>query len=141
MINFISGNNKFLDEQIANKLRMFNKEKKEWFKKQGNKSKQQSFYVFDGDFLIGGAVGFVRYNWYFLDFLFVMEKYRKQKFGTKLLHQIEDFAKKEKLTGVRMETWDFQALGFYKANGYEIFGEIKNCPPGTIEYHLKKDLK
>jgi hypothetical protein len=37
-----------------------------------------------------------------------------------------------------VETWDFQALDFYKINGYEVFGKIEDCPPGTIEYHLKK---
>lgn len=42
-------------------------------------------------------------------------------------------------TGIRMETWDFQARGFYEKNGYNVFGEIKDCPPGTICYFLKKE--
>ena len=25
-------------------------------------------------------------------------------------------------------------------NGYNVFGEIKDCPPGTIDYLLKKEL-
>lgn len=32
----------------------------------------------------------------------------------------EKFAIKEKLTGVRMETWNFQAKGFYEKNGYKV---------------------
>ena len=90
--------------------------------------------------MIAGAVGYINYNWYYLDLLFVEESYRKQKIGSQLLRLIEDYAKKERLTGVRMETWDFQALDFYISNGYEIFGKIEDCPPGTIEYHLKKVL-
>lgn len=39
-----------------------------------------------------------------------------------------------------METWDFQAKGFYEKNGYTVFAEIKDCPPGTICYFLKKEF-
>lgn len=140
MIRIESSNNKELKKQIEDWLRAFNKSQKEWFRDRAYKIKNQNFFAFDEDKLIGGAVGCVKYNWYYLDLLFVKEAYRKQKVGSKLLKQIEDFAKSENSTGVRMETWDFQALGFYKANGYEVFGEIEDCPPGTIEYHLKKVL-
>ena len=60
--------------------------------------------------------------------------------GTNLIKKIEEFAIKEHLIGVRMETWDFQARGFYEKNGYIVFAEIKNCPPGTIDYYLKKEF-
>lgn len=90
--------------------------------------------------MIGAGLGVIQYNWFYLDILYINEDYRKQHLGTKLMKHIEDFARKEKLTGIRVETWDFQALGFYKSNGYEVFGEIQDCPPGTIEYHLKKVL-
>ena len=64
-----------------------------------------------------------------------------QDIWTNLLMQIEEFAKKENLTGVRMETWDFQARGFYEKNGYTVFAEIKDCPPKTTCYFLKKNTK
>ena len=37
-----------------------------------------------------------------------------------------------------MGTWDFQAKEFYEKLGYEVFGKIKDCPPDTIHYDLKK---
>lgn len=95
---------------------------------------------FDDNKLVGGAIGVIKYNWYFLDLLYVDENYRGQDIGTNLIKQIESFAKKENLTGVRMETWNFQARGFYEKMGYTVYGEIKNCPPGTIEYFLKKEF-
>ena len=56
-----------------------------------------------------------------------------------LIHYIENFAlEKNLLVGVRMGTWDFQAKEFYEKLGYEVFGEIKDCPPDTIHYDLKK---
>ena len=76
-----------------------------------------------------------------MDLLYIDEEYRNRNIGTNLIKEIEKFALKEHLTGVRMETWNFQAKGFYEKNGYSVFGEIKNCPPGTIDYHLKKEFK
>lgn len=67
----------------------------------------------------------VKYKWYFLDLLYIDEKYRGQDIRTKLLEQIEEFARKENLIGIRMETWNFQARGFYEKNSYSVFGEIK----------------
>lgn len=58
--------------------------------------------------------------------------------GTSLIKKIEEFAQKNDLTGIRMETWDFQAKGFYEKMGYKIWGEMKDCPPGTICYFLEK---
>ncbi len=140
MITFKCETNKELEKEIKNRLREFNNSQREWLGNRADKIKNKSFFAFDGDKLIGGAVGYMEYNWYYLDLLFVEGAYRKQKIGSRLLSQVEDYARKEKLTGVRMETWDFQALGFYKSNGYEIFGKIEDCPPGTTEYHLKKVL-
>lgn len=131
---------------IHTKLRKNNIEKSEWLKNNVsadiNESniKNSNFLAYDDNKLIGGAIGFIQYNWYFLDLLYIDEEYRGQDIGTNLLKKIEEFAKKENLTGVRMETWDFQARGFYEKNGYSVFGEIKDCPPGTIVYCLKKEL-
>lgn len=132
---------------IDTRLRKNNIEKCSWFKDNISEDinissvKNNNFLAFDNDKLIGGAIGFVEFNWYFLDLLYIDEEYRNRNIGTNLIKEIEKFALKEHLTGVRMETWNFQAKGFYEKNGYSVFGEIKNCPPGTIDYHLKKEFK
>ncbi len=132
---------------IDTRLRKNNMEKCSWFKDNISEDinissvKNNNFLAFDNDKLIGGAIGFVEYNWYFLDLLYIDEEYRNRNIGTNLIKEIEKFALKEHLTGVRMETWNFQAKGFYEKNGYSVFGEIKDCPPGTIDYHLKKEFK
>lgn len=128
-------------------LRKNNIEKCSWFKDNISEDinissvKNNNFLAFDNDKLIGGAIGFVEFNWYFLDLLYIDEEYRNRNIGTNLIKEIEKFALEEHLTGVRMETWNFQAKGFYEKNGYSVFGEIKDCPPGTIDYHLKKEFK
>ena len=132
---------------IDTRLRKNNIEKCSWFKDNISEDinissvKNNNFLAFDNDKLIGGAIGFVEFNWYFLDLLYIDEEYRNRNIGTNLIKEIEKFALKEHLTGVRMETWNFQAKGFYEKNGYSVFGEIKDFPPGTIDYHLKKEFK
>ena len=91
--------------------------------------------------IIGGAIGHIAYAWYFLDDLWVEETYRKQGLGTKLIKKIEEVVKKEQLMGVRMETWNFRARGFYEKLGYEVYATFEDCPPGTVDYFLRKKIK
>ena len=145
MITIKKYNNEEMKKTIHTNLRKNNREKCEWLRKNTPAdikipgTKTSNFLAFDDDKLIGGAIGFVEYNWYFLDLLYIDKEYRNQDIGTNLLKQIEEFARKERLTGIRMETWDFQARGFYEKNGYTVFGEIEDCPPGTSCYFLKKE--
>lgn len=131
---------------IHTKLRKNNIEKCKWLKDNVSEDinvssiENSNFLVFDDNLLVGGAIGFIEYNWYFLDLLYVDEEYRKRNIGTNLIKKIEKLAREKHLTGIRMETRDFQAKGFYEKNGYSVFAEIKNCPPGTIDYYLKKEL-
>ena len=147
MITIKNENDIKFKKTIDTRLRKNNIEKCSWFKDNISEDinissvKNNNFLAFDNDKLIGGAIGFVEYNWYFLDLLYIDEEYRNRNIGTNLIKEIEKFALKEHLTGVRMETWNFQAKGFYEKNGYSVFGEIKDCPPGTIDYHLKKEFK
>lgn len=146
MITIKNDNDVKMKNIIHTKLRKNNIEKCEWLKDNlsfdinVSNTKNSNFLAFDNNKLIGGAIGFVEYNWYFLDMFYIDEEYRGRDIGTNLIKQIEEFAKKENLTGVRMETWDFQARGFYEKNGYEVFAEIKDCPPGTTNYYLKKEF-
>lgn len=146
MITIKNDNDVKMKNIIHTNLRKNNIKKCEWLKNNISADinvsniKNSNFLAFDNDKLIGGAIGFIQYNWYFLDLLYIDEKYRGQDIGTNLIKQIEKLAKKENLTGVRIETWDFQAKGFYEKNGYKVFAEIKDCPPGTIDYFLKKEI-
>lgn len=146
MLIIKNDNNNECKNIIHTNLRKNNIKKCKWLKNNVSENielptiKQKNFLAFDDNKLIGGAIGFIEYNWYFLDLLYLNEEYRGKNIGTKLIKKIEEYAIKENLTGIRMETWDFQARGFYEKNGYTVFAEIKNCPPGTVDYYLKKEL-
>lgn len=141
MIEIKNTNSEDYEREVLIRLKKFNKSHCDYFSNMLIPPEEKvNFIAFDDGVFVGGAVGVIKYNWYYLDLLFVDEKMRGQKLGSKLIMQIEEFARARGLTGVRMETWEFQARGFYEKLGYTVFGEIANCPPGVTEYHLKKEF-
>lgn len=133
---------KDFEKIIGIKLHKFNRENCEWILKNtqeiSTKTNYHNFGAYDNDKLIGGAVGYISWKWYFLDKLWIDEKYRKSGIGTKIINKIEEYAKENNLLGVRMETWSFQARGFYEKMGYNVYATFEDCPPGTIDYFLRK---
>jgi len=89
---------------------------------------------------IGGLWGRSAYEWLFVELLFVPEHLRGSGVGTQLIRQAEDIARERGLTGIWLDTFAFQALGFYKKLGYTVFGELKDHPRGISQYWLQKRL-
>lgn len=144
MILIKNNNSIKLQNAIHKELRSYNRRHCKWIYDNENEipssdeKKYNNFIVYDDEILIGGAIGFIEYEWYFLDKLYIDEKYRGNGIGKMIINNIEKFAKENLLVGIRMGTWDFQAKLFYEKLGYKVFGEIKDCPPNTIHYDLKK---
>ena len=90
--------------------------------------------------LIGGIHGELFWDWLHIDTLWVHEAHRGQGIATQLLAQIERTAAAKGFYGSHLETTDFQALGFYLKNGYEIFGELEGKPAGSTWYYIKKRI-
>ena len=124
--------------EIANRLRAANRARCAWLRANPSAAETRNFLAFDGGRLIGGAVGFVRFGWYFLDLLYVDAACRNRGLGRQLLTAAEHFARDRQLVGVRLDTADFQARGFYEKMGYTLFGELADCPPGHSLYFLHK---
>jgi len=87
---------------------------------------------------IGGLWGRSDYEWLFVELLFVPEQLRGSGVGARLMRQAEDIASERGLTGIWLDTFAFQALGFYKKLGYTVFGELKDHPRGISQYWLQK---
>ena len=138
----ITQNDNFDEErQILLRLKKENREKCSWLQKNPDfDNKHYNFMLFDDTKLIGGATGHIAYDWYFLELLYIEKEYRGRKMGSKLLSEIEHFAKQRGLTGIRLETWDFQARNFYEKLGFTVFGELWDCPPGTKLFLMKKRI-
>jgi hypothetical protein len=56
------------------------------------------------------------------------------------MSQAEREAIRRGCRGAWLDTFSFQARGFYERLGYTVFGTIAGCPPGHSRFFLKKDL-
>ncbi|WP_030419605.1 N-acetyltransferase [Streptomyces sp. SCSIO 75703] len=91
--------------------------------------------------LAGGLVGHTWATWLHVTYLWVDGRYRGAGLGSRLLAEAEHTAGAQRgCAAARVETWDFQAPGFYRAHGYRVVCEIPDYPPGITEYTLLKRL-
>ncbi len=91
--------------------------------------------------VVGGILSTL-YCWQclYVDILWIEAAYRGQRYGSALLQTAECKAQELGCTLCHLDTFDFQAKDFYLRQGYQIFGELHDCPPGHVRYYLKKDL-
>ncbi|MZQ86278.1 GNAT family N-acetyltransferase [Paenibacillus sp. 5J-6] len=87
----------------------------------------------------GGLVGEIFLNFLEVKYLFVEEEFRKLGYGLKLLAEAERLARENFCDFIKLDTLSFQALDFYKKQGFEVFGTLENVG-GHTHYYLKKDL-
>ncbi len=66
---------------------------------------------------------------------------RKSGYGTKLLLELENIAIEKDCDFIKVDTLSFQALEFYKKNGYQVYGCIDNVGREFKHYYLKKRFK
>jgi len=107
-----------------------------------HKIKIEGFYLFDGKKVVGGAGFYVDpYNWFYVDTMFVSEDYRGKDYGSKLIQSVVAYAKEIGCTGVKLDTWDFQAKPFYEKNGFTQYGFLEDYPKGHTTYLLAYKIK
>jgi GNAT superfamily N-acetyltransferase len=88
--------------------------------------------------MMGGLSGATAYGWLFVELLFVPEALRGQGVGTKLIQLAEAEAVARGCHSVWLDTFEFQARGFYERLGYTCFGELKNYPTGSRFFMSKR---
>ena len=94
----------------------------------------------DQGMLAGGLLGDTFWRWLHVGTLWIREDVRSLGYGRKLLAAAEEEAVRRGCEHSHLETHDFQALGFYQKNGYSLFAQLDDLPPGHKKYFLKKDL-
>lgn len=88
--------------------------------------------------IVGGVTGEVNWSWLYVDLLWVDESCRDRGFGSQLLGRMEEMAQSYDVVGFHLGTTDFQALDFYKKQGYDVWGQLSDFPPGHTNYSLRK---
>src|SRR5262249_3757241 len=88
--------------------------------------------------MTGGLSGATAYGWLFIELLFVPESLRGQGVGTELIRRAEAEAVARGCHSGWLDTFAFQARGFYERLGYSCFGELKNYPAGSRFFMSKR---
>jgi len=87
---------------------------------------------------IGGLWGRTVYDWLFVELFVVPDRFRGHHLGSDVLTRAEDIARARGCIGVWLDTYEFQAPGFYAKQGYELFATIDDHPRGMRRYFFKK---
>lgn len=90
--------------------------------------------------VVGGVIGVVYWDWFSLDLMWMEEEHRGQGYGRRLLALAEEEARKRGARHAHLDTFSFQAPGFYEKHGYEVFGELPDFPAGHQRYYMRKEL-
>ena len=89
---------------------------------------------------IGGATGSSYYGWMVIDMLWLPQALRGKNLGREIMLAAEREAIARGCLGIRLDTFSFQARGFYEKLGYTVFGTLPDHPPGHTRYWLAKRL-
>jgi len=90
--------------------------------------------------LMGGVLAATAWNWLSIDALWIDESLRGRGYGQALLVETEALARKRGCTHARLDTFDFQARGFYERFGYTVYAQLDGFPAGHTQFHLRKTL-
>ncbi len=90
--------------------------------------------------IVGGLAAETYYGWMFISLLWIDEGYRTSGVGTGLMQRAEAEAAARGVGSVYVDTFSFQAPGFYRKMGYRRFAELKDFPPGGSRFWFTKQL-
>ena len=121
---------------IGDLIRSYNRSKREVAE-----SESLNLYVEDdsGE-LMAGLVAETFGNWLEIEYLFVKEDLRGQGIGSQLLQRAESEAKKRNCCYAFVNTYQFQAPGFYQKQGYKEVFTLKDYPYTGQRHYYQKDL-
>ncbi|WP_342478589.1 GNAT family N-acetyltransferase [Paenibacillus sp. FSL H7-0350] len=101
-----------------------------------------SLAAYENGIFVGGITGDLVWNILNVHLLAVDPAYRGHGLGKALLEELEHRASWRGCKVSELTTMSWQAPHFYQKQGYEIFGEIKDCPSeGQTKYYLQKRLR
>jgi ribosomal protein S18 acetylase RimI-like enzyme len=92
------------------------------------------------DNIIGGLTGKTYWNYFDIAFLWIHEEHRGAGLATALMKTAENEARRRGCLNIQLDTFSFQALGFYKKLGYKEFGSLSGYTGNHNRHYLYKYL-
>jgi GNAT superfamily N-acetyltransferase len=93
----------------------------------------------DGASIVAGLSGETYSGWLFIRYLWVSDALRGRGIGRELVTGAESRALERGCHSAWVDTFSFQAPGFYRKLGYEAFGAL-DYPPDHKRFFFKKPL-
>lgn len=90
--------------------------------------------------IVGGLTGHTHFGWLHIRKLAVVAQVQGRGCGKKLVETAEAAAKARGCGFAHVDTFTFQAPGFYQKLGYEVVGSLDNYPYGHKRVYLRKSL-
>jgi GNAT superfamily N-acetyltransferase len=90
--------------------------------------------------IVGGLIAHTFFGWMFVAALWIADEFRGKGFGSKLMRAAEKEAKRRGVKNVYLDSFSFQAPGFYRKLGYRQFGRLADFPSGHHRSFLTKAL-
>ena len=119
--------------RLESNLGAFNRERAE-----PSQYRPLAVFLRNGSDLVGGASGYTHWKWLFVAHLWVASPLRGGGWGRRLMQAMEAAAIRRGCRAAHLDTFSFQALGFYEKLGYQRFGTLADYPPGESRYFLYK---
>lgn len=108
----------------------------------GSKNPFCVFLKGKNDEILGGASGYVwhMHNMLFLDFVYIDKSLRGQGCGTRMMKEVEAEARRLGCTSIVLDTFSFQAEGFYSKLGFTRIGVIEKQIADYDRIYMRKTL-
>lgn len=104
-------------------------------------SQEISFFVKneDGE-VLGGIYGAHKFDYMDVSIFWLDESLRNQRIGSALIGKIEEKARELRCKLIKLDTFSFQARGFYEKSGFTLYGQVDDIAGGHSLYYLLKRL-
>jgi GNAT superfamily N-acetyltransferase len=91
--------------------------------------------------LLGGLILQSYWRESYIELFWVLRRARGTGFGSRLIREAERRARQRGSRLIHLNTYSFQAPGFYRKQGYRRFGGISGSPQGESRYFYVKRLR
>jgi ribosomal protein S18 acetylase RimI-like enzyme len=90
--------------------------------------------------ILGGLLGWTSWEWLRIELLYVEPALRGTGWGTRLVRAAEEEARRRLCRSAWVDSYSFQAPGFYERLGYKVFGTLDDYPRGHRRCFLQRKL-
>jgi GNAT superfamily N-acetyltransferase len=91
--------------------------------------------------LVGGLAGQLYWNALYIELIWLEEGNRTRGLGSRLMQVAEKRARRAGKELIYLNTYTFQAPGFYRKLGFRSVGRVRDYPRGESRIFLVKELK